>query len=118
MKTIFRYGGIVTITLLALAAPAAAQSTGAGALELRIQSASSLGGIGTLVGLGSGPGLSYITETEGFNINLSGGIGYFISPVLAIGGDLGITVIDVGDNSLRLISLAPFVKYVTGMPQR
>jgi hypothetical protein len=120
MTTIFRYS-TVAIVLFALGATARAQTApppGTGALELRIQSSSGLGGAGSLFGLGAGPGLSYVTETEGLNVSLSGGVGYFISPTFAIGGDVGITVIDLGEESLRLISLAPFVKYVTNLPAR
>jgi hypothetical protein len=57
------------------------------------------------------PGIFYATDQEILTLNISGGAGYFLSPLFAIGGDLGYLSID--DESL--LTVAPYVKFVTGM---
>jgi hypothetical protein len=86
---------------------------GAGTLELRIQ---------TMTHVSSSPGTSawtapgfwYDLDAESWTLNLMGGVGYFLSPQLALGGDVGF----VGNDDLSVITLAPFLKFVTGLEER
>jgi hypothetical protein len=115
---------ILAIAFLALAAgegtaraeQAMPVRNGTGTFEVRIQTASAVAGGGVL-GVASTPGLAYGTDTEILVINVLGGIGYFLTPSLALGGDLGYSHLDDG-SSLDLITLAPFVKFVTGLPEK
>jgi hypothetical protein len=102
------------ITLLA-ARPAAAQ---AGGIELRIQSSSSIGAGGALFGLVLAPGVTYSTEAESLILNLSAGAGYLVSPTIVVGADAGVTIIDVGEDTAKFFTLAPYLKLVTGVRER
>jgi hypothetical protein len=87
-----------------------------GLIELRLQTSSAVAGSGGF-GLLAVPGISYTTDSEVLVVNLIGGAGYFLTPALALGGDVAFTRIDAGEE-LSLVTLAPFVKYVTGLPDR
>jgi hypothetical protein len=63
------------------------------------------------------PGISYAPDSEILVINVIGGAGYFLTPTLALGGDAAFTRIDA-DAEISLFTVAPFVKYVTGLPER
>jgi hypothetical protein len=83
---------------------------GAGTLELRIQTM-------THVVSPNGPavpGFWYDLDNETWSLNLTGGVGYFFTPELAIGGDVGF----IGNDDLSVITLAPFLKFVTGLEER
>ena len=108
----------VTLSVSSLAQAEEAKAAGghgAGTLELRIQTASTVAG-GGIFGLITAPGVVYAPDSEIFILNLIGGAGYFVTPSLALGGDLGFTRID-GNGEASIITLAPFVKFVTGLPE-
>ncbi|HEY3493611.1 MAG TPA: hypothetical protein VGK73_02950 [Polyangiaceae bacterium] len=89
------------------APPPEPEGHGAGTIELRIQTANNVVSFGGY----TAPGLAYATDSEELFVNLMGGAGYFLSPMLAIGGDLAY----VGIDDTSLITIAPFLKFVTGM---
>jgi hypothetical protein len=91
--------------------PPAPKGHGAGTIELRLQTINNL--VASTAAVAS-TGLFYGTDSEELVINISGGAGYFLSPSLALGGDLGYFGID--DSSL--ITIAPYVKFVTGMEEQ
>ena len=103
----------------ALAAPPARadQAAGAETIELRLQTASNVAG-GSLFGLVAGPGFTYQTGSGNpWTLNLAGGAGFFVSPMVAVGTDVGLTVLS-SRSTLTLFSVVPFVKVVTGLPER
>jgi hypothetical protein len=106
-----------SISAVAHAQDEPAGARGKGTLELRLQTASAVAA-GGVFGTVAPPGIAYTTDSEILAVNLLGGAGYFLSPSLALGGDLGLTLIDVGSEELTLVTLAPFAKFVTGFAER
>jgi hypothetical protein len=105
---------IACLGALAVGAPAA-RAAGAGTVELRIQTASNVAG-GALFGIAVPPGFVYNPDSKAWNLNLSAGAGYFVSPMFAIGADLGLTLLH-SDDTLTLFTVAPYVKIVTGLAE-
>lgn len=97
-------------------APTGEAAPSSGLVELRLQTSSAVAASGGF-GLLSVPGISYTTDSEILVVNIIGGAGYFITPALALGGDAAFTRIDA-DAEISLVTVAPFVKYVTGLPDR
>ena len=83
---------------------------GAGTIELRVMTMNNLV-TSTFAGSPGAAGLFYATDDEVLSLNLGAGAGYFISPMLALGGDIGYFSYD--DDSV--LTIAPYVKFVTGM---
>ena len=100
------------------AARAEPESDGARTIELRLQTASTIAG-GALGGVAAGPGVNYQVGSSRslWAVNLAAGAGAFVTSSVAIGVDLGLTVLHEGD-TLTLFSAVPFVKFVTGLPER
>jgi hypothetical protein len=98
-------------------APSAEATPSSGLIELRLQTSSAVAASGGF-GLLAVPGISYAPDSEILVVNVIGGAGYFTTPALAFGGDFGFTRIDAGDDEISLVTVAPFVKYVTGLPER
>jgi hypothetical protein len=87
---------------------------GAGTIELRVQTATNVYEHESAIG--TAPGLAYGTKSHVFVLNLIGGAGYFVSPLFAFGGDLGVVRTDDGAGSnVTLFTVAPYLKFVTGM---
>jgi hypothetical protein len=97
-------------------APVEAPHATRGAIELRIQTSSNVAA-GGLFGIETSPGIVWNPDSGNWNLNLSGGAGYFVSPMIAVGGDLSITLLH-STNTTSLITLAPYVKIVTNFPER
>lgn len=112
---------LVVCTVLSVSGIAAAQGR-SNPIELRINSASSFGGGLSIFGLVMSPGLTYDTEGENLIINIGVGAGYFLSPNLVLGGDLSISIFELGDDddddSLKTFGIVPYLKYVTGVQER
>jgi hypothetical protein len=108
--------GAVARAAATQAAPSAEVAPSEGLIELRLQTSSAVAAGGGL-GLLAVPGISYEHDSETLVINVIGGAGYFLTPALALGGDAGFTRVDAR-NEISLVTVAPFVKYVTGLPER
>jgi len=115
MKRLRFWRTAVVCALLCAAGDPAARAAGAGTVELRIQTASNVAA-GGLFGIALPPGFVYNPDSKAWNLNLSAGAGYFVSPKVAVGGDLSITLFH-NSETLTLFTVAPYVKFVTGLPE-